>query len=141
MNKLLFILVIGFALTCKSSSDKVSEFNIVGKWEWDSFSSSGSFVFYSNGFVEIESDNEKIGGKDFMRDGKKFSLEYKVNYDTTPNTLDLIFTELESNQQLKMPGIIDIVENDILLYARGTNGMRPKSIAESDDKITLYRTK
>ncbi|UAB75608.1 hypothetical protein [Mesoflavibacter sp. SCSIO 43206] len=141
MNKLFLILVIGFTLVCQSEFNKVSEFNIVGKWEWESYSSSGNFVFYSNEIAEMESENEKIGGKDFMRNGKKFSLEYKIDYNKTPKTLDLIFTELESKKQLKMPGIIDIVEKDILLYARGKNGIRPKSIAESDDKITLYRIK
>jgi hypothetical protein len=141
MNKLILALVIGLTLTCKGNLDKNSEFSIVGKWEWDSYSSSGIFVFYDNGFVEMESENEKIGGKEFVRDGKKFSLEYKVNYETKPNTLDLVFTELNSDNQLIMPGIIDIVENDIVLFARGSDGIRPKSIADSDDKITLYRTK
>ncbi|WP_417558608.1 hypothetical protein [Mesoflavibacter zeaxanthinifaciens] len=141
MNKLILALVIGLTLTCEGNLDKNSEFSIVGKWEWDSYSSSGNFVFYDNGFVEIESENEKIGGKEFVRDGKKFSLEYKVNYETEPNTLDLVFTELNSDNQLIMPGIIDIVENDIVLFARGSDGIRPKSIADSDDKITLYRTK
>jgi hypothetical protein len=141
MNKLILVLVIGLTLTCKENPDKNSEFSIVGKWEWDSYSSSGKFVFYDNGFVEMESENEKIGGKEFLRDGKKFSLEYKVNYEAKPNTLDLVFTELNSDNQLIMPGVIDIVENDIVLFARGSDGIRPKSIADSDDKITLYRTK
>ena len=139
MNKLILALVIGLSLTCKGNLDKSSEFSIVGKWEWDSYSSSGNFVFYNNGFVEIESDNEKIGGKEFIRDGKKFSLKYRVDYENTPNTLDLIFKELKSENQLIIPGIIDIVENDIVLFARGSDGLRPTSIADSDDKITLYR--
>lgn len=141
MNKLILALIIGLALTCKGNLNESSVFSIVGKWEWDSYDSSGNFVFHENGFVKIESENEKIGGEEFVRNGKKFSLEYRVNYEETPNTLDLIYTELKSDSQLFMPGIIDIVENDIVLFARGSDGIRPKSIANSDDKITLYRTK
>jgi hypothetical protein len=139
MNKLILALVIGLTLTCKGNLDKSSEFSIVGKWEWDSYSSSGSFIFHENGDVVIESEGEILGGKEFKRKGREFSLEYKVDYKKTPMTLDLIFTDLKNQNQLVKPGIMDIVDNNIIIIAIGDDGIRPEQISTFDDRIVLER--
>jgi hypothetical protein len=141
MNKLILTLIICFSSISINNCDNKTEFSIVGKWEWDAYSSSGSFIFKENGEVVIESEGEVLGGNEFIRKDREFNLEYKVDYEKTPMTLDLIFTNLKTKNQLIKPGIMDIVDNNIIIIAIGSKGIRPKEISEFDDRIVLERIK
>ena len=141
MNKLILTLIICFSSISINNCDNKTEFSIVGKWEWDAYSSSGSFIFRENGEVVIESEGEVLGGNEFIRKDREFNLEYKVDYEKTPITLDLIFTNLKTKNQLIKPGIMDIVDNNIIIIAIGSKGIRPKEISEFDDIIVLERIK
>ena len=141
MNKLILTLIICFSSISINNCDNKTEFSIVGKWEWDAYSSSGSFIFRENGKVIIESEGEVLGGNEFIRKDREFNLEYKVDYEKTPMTLDLIFTDLKTKNQLIKPGIMDIVDNNIIIIAIGSKGIRPKEISEFDDRIVLERIK
>ena len=141
MNKLILTLIICFSSISINNCDNKTEFSIVGKWEWDAYSSSGSFIFRENGEVIIESEGEVLGGNEFIRKDREFNLEYKVDYEKTPMTLDLIFTDLKTKNQLIKPGIMDIVDNNIIIIAIGSKGIRPKEISEFDDRIVLERIK
>jgi hypothetical protein len=141
MNKLILTLIICFSSISINNCDNKTEFSIVGKWEWDAYSSSGSFIFRENGEVVIESEGEVLGGNEFVRKDREINLEYKVNYDKTPMTLDLIFTDLKTKNQLIKPGIMDIIDNNIIIIAIGSKGIRPTEISKFDDRIVLERIK
>ncbi len=140
MNKLILILLIGLSLTSFRFSEYNSEFNIIGKWEAKDQIGIGQLVFDANGYAKIKFGTKVLGGKKFIRDGKEFSLEYKIIYDKSPITLDLIFTEIANEKKLVWPCIIDVIDDNKIFFARGKDGNRPENFTDYD-YIMLERVK
>ncbi|WP_434035714.1 hypothetical protein [Formosa sp. 4Alg 33] len=140
MNKLILTLAISLSLISFNGFEFNSEFKLVGEWEGTDKDEVGYFTFDKEGYAYIKFGTDLLGGKEFVKDGKKFSLTYKVDYKKSPITVDLIFTELETERQLVWPCIIDVLENDRIMFARGSNGIRPENFTDYDF-IILNRIK
>jgi len=139
MNKSIFTIIVVLTLSIACNTNTKTEFSIVGTWEWDQYSSTGKMVFYENGTVEIKQKKERKNGKLVLTDDKKISLEYKFDNTKSPITLDLIATKPESKRQLTTPCIIDIIDNNTIIFASGENGVRPQKVIDSDDRMVLDR--
>lgn len=106
MKKLIIILlVIIFQPSCLQNEDK-SELEIIGKWKSEDETGFGCFTFEKDSSAIVETEDRILGGENFEQNGMKFSLEYKIVYETKPIELDLTFTELQSGRKLVWPCII-----------------------------------
>lgn len=139
MSKLTFILLSILILPIINNINIKSEFNIVGTWEWDQYESCGKMEFHENGKIDITLKKERINGKLKLVNDKVISLEYKLDFKESPITLDLIAKKNEGYSLLIRPCIIDIIDNNTIIFAPGENGKRPQKIADSDDRIVLNR--
>ena len=139
MNRLIFIIITVLTLPIINNVNSKTEFSIVGKWEWDEYSSSGKIEFYENGSVEIKLEKERKNGKLVLANVEKISLEYKYDYKKSPIILDLIARKPESENQFITPCIIDIIDNNTIIFAPGENGIRPQKVTDSDDRKVLER--
>ena len=135
MKSLVIILLIGIFQTSFAQKENSSEFEIIGKWKSEDETGFGYFTFKKDGSTIIETEDEILGGESFERNGMKFSLEYKIAYETKPIELDLIFTELKSGQKLIWPCIIRFNDKNEIVLARGINGKRPNNFVTSDYTI------
>jgi len=125
------------------SFNKISEpkFDLIGSWKTQDFFNYAKFVFDKDGYALIDYDDNPIGGKKFERGGKFFSLEYEVDFNTEPKQLDLTFTNLNSGNKMMWRGIIEIINENKIRFARGGNNEpRPKDFNEKKS-ITLERMK
>lgn len=138
MNKLFLILIIGIFKSTLSTNNVISEFDITGKWKSKNSTEFGYFTFEKDGFALIETEDKVIGGKKFEQNGMTFSLEFKINYNSNPIELDLIFTELINNQKLIWPCLVKIIDKDEIILARGKDNKRPDNF-DNFDSIVLKR--
>lgn len=135
MKKLIIILlVIIFQPSCLQNEDK-SELEIIGKWKSEDETDFGYFTFEKDSSAIVETEDRILGGENFEQNGMKFSLEYKIVYETKPIELNLTFTELKSGRKLVWPCIIKFNNKDEILLARGTDGKRPDDFITSDYAI------
>ena len=135
MKKLIIILLIGAFQISFAQSETSLESSIIGKWKSEDKTGFGYFTFKEDGSTIIETEDEILGGENFERNGMKFSLKYKIAYETKPIELDLTFTELKSGQTLIWPCIIRFNGKDEMVLARGTDGKRPDNFVTSDYTI------
>ena len=140
MNKLILTLIISISLISVIDFQFNSDFKLVGEWKGTDKNEVGYFKFDQDGYAYTKFGTDLFGGKEFVRDDKKFSLSYKVDYNKSPIAVDLIFTELETKKQLIWPCIIDVLEDDRIMFARGSNGIRPENFTDYDS-IILNRIK
>jgi hypothetical protein len=141
MNKLILISLSVFILSISSSLNIKSEFNIVGIWEWDQYASCGKMEFHENGKVNIKLERERINGKLELVKDQEISLEYKLDYKKSPITLDLIAKKPNNDSILIRPCIIDIIDNNTIIFVPSDNGKRPQKITDSDYRMILNRIK
>ena len=132
MYKWIIIILVVLSQPLFSQNETLTEIEIVGKWKAEDESGYGSFTFDGEGYSFIETEGTILGGKKFERNGKEFSLEYKIDYTTNPIELDLIFTGLKDGQQLIWLFILKFNNQNEIVIARGMEGKRPDSFIESD---------
>ncbi len=145
MNKLLFSLLFLTFFHAVAQEEVAAikintEFNIVGEWTGTSKSETGSFRFLADGFAYMVTPQLTVDSKQFTQNGKNFSLTYVIDYEKTPIHLDLIVTELDSQKEFILPGIIEIINDDTIKMALGFSGPRPEKMLD-ENEITLNRTR
>ncbi|WP_397447852.1 hypothetical protein [Polaribacter sp. R77954] len=134
---LIFILIVSESFIQKTEL----KFNLIGSWKTEGFFKYGKFTFDKDGFVLIDYNDDPIGGKKFSRNGKFYSLKYKLELKSEPKQLDLIFTNLESGNEMTWRGIIQVLNDNKIRYARaGNNESRPENF-ENIESIILERMK
>ena len=123
-KRILIILIVGFITSC-NSQEKTSDFNIVGKWKSEDYSGYGYFYFTESGFAGFEFEKVKMDSI-FSRNGENYNLTYKINYNSKPINLDLLIQNIKRKKGMKMLGMIKILNNNEILFARGEgNKERP----------------
>jgi len=135
MKKVILILAILTFEVPLAQNATSSENNIIGEWKSEDDSSFGYFIFEDDGSAIIETEDDILGGVNFEQNGMKFSLEYKIFYETKPIEIDLTFTELKSGQQLIWPGIVRFKNEHEILLAIGSDGKRPDNFITADYAI------
>ena len=90
MKKIIFLLVVTLSLNSFTSLEKPT-FNIVGKWRGDDKKEIGYIVFQADGYAYFEdSKGNKMGGKDFVENGKKANMTYKFDDSEALMKIDII---------------------------------------------------
>lgn len=120
----IIILLAGFIISC-NSQEKISDFKIVGKWKSEDDSGCAYFFFTESGFAHFEFEKVKMDSI-FTRNGKNYNLTYEIDYNSKPINLDLLLQNIETKKGMKMLGMIEIINRNEILFARGEgNKERP----------------
>ncbi len=124
-------------------SFKVVDTNpLIGRWRGDDNGDVGYFTFYEDGVVSIEIDGNVFGGKEFSFKGEKATMTYRFNDGVTPFELDFIITILESGQERKSLGIVQIVDSETIRLVMNSENEAVRPSGYDDGKgILLHRVK
>ncbi|CAL2103707.1 conserved protein of unknown function [Tenacibaculum sp. 190130A14a] len=137
MKRFLIILFIIPLLSMNIKNDKAK---FIGKWIGEAKKEIGFLNFDSEGYAYFEIDGEILGGKDFVKNGKRGSMTYEINNKTQPIQVDLILTMFESKEQKKLLCISNFIDDDTMEFAIGFGGIRPTEF-NSENTIILKRQK
>lgn len=113
--------------------------DIVGRWKVEDNGALGFMTFDSEGYASMEFEGKKMGGKNFLYEGKKAKMTYSLNTEKNPVKIDVIVTS-ENNEILRtMYGIIVFKdENNMKLAASFDSPERPTEFND-DNTINLTR--
>ena len=141
MRKIFLTFLISLTLiSCKGQNEKI-DIDIIGEWKSEDKSGVGYVIFDDEGYANFNFEDFKLGGKEFVRNGKKFSLSYTLDYSTNPIHLDLTFRNIETNKEMKMLGIVKPVSVNEILYARGNGNSKRPTNFRGIETIRLNRIK
>ena len=70
MKKIILLVLVTLSLASFTTPDGVA-FNIVGRWKGSDKKSVGYLIFQEDGYAFLEENGKKIGGKNFVENGKK----------------------------------------------------------------------
>jgi len=137
MKKLIALLFI-IPLISFDTIQEPSDF--LGRWTGEDKGNIGFINFDKEGYASFEIQGQVIGGKEFLLEGKKGSMTYKVNMDTDPIEIDFTITKLETKEERKLLAIVKAIDKDSILIAMNFGGARPTNF-DSDNAMTLKRVK
>lgn len=137
MKRILILLLVIPLLSMTIENDKAK---FIGKWIGEDKKEIGSLNFDSEGYAYFEVQGQIMGGKEFVQNGKKGSMTYKINSETNPIQVDLIVTMLESKEQKKLLCIANFIDNDTMEFAINFEENRPTEF-DSENSIILRREK
>lgn len=142
MNKVgVLLIALLFSITVKAQVDTTTH---IGTWKSKN-EDFKSMTFDSLGYLYISSnDMGNVGGPSYMQDGNKFSLQYRVNYKTTPYELDWIFTEIKTKRQMVLKGIFEMQDKNTMrlrlnLDDENTRPTNFKGKDAEDETVVLTR--
>ena len=137
MKKLVFLFL---ALICLAFVPITETNKFVGRWTGEDKNEIGYLIFDNDGYAYLEINGEVLGGKEFTFKGKKGSMRYEINEDTSPIEVDLIINILETNEEKRLLCIAEFLDDDNFKFAMGFEDLRPSEFAE-DNSIILTRDK
>lgn len=112
MKNLYFILFSFFAINVIYSQ----EFSLNGRWRGtDTDGLPLIIAFDSEGYVTIGNGELTMGGASYMLEGRKLSLQYEVNMETVPFSVDFILYDagvIDSRDRKK--GFFRIINGDTI---------------------------
>lgn len=138
MKKILLVLFITvglFGFTNVSAQENA----IVGKWKGtDQTQNVGYMIFDKEGYVSMEISGQLIGGKEFILNDSKGSMQYKTNFNVKPATLDMVLTNLNTKEEKRMLGIIEIINPNEIKIAFNFDEERPTTF-QQENTLLLNR--
>lgn len=137
MKKLLVILYI---LPLLSFNIIQEPFDIVGRWSGEDKGDIGFINFDKEGYASFETQGQIIGGKEFLLDGKKGSMRYKINTFTDPVEIDFTITKIKTKEEKKLLAIVKTIDKDNIIIAMTFGGIRPISF-DDGNSMTLTRVR
>ena len=73
MKKIILLVLVTLSLASFTTPDGAA-FNIVGRWKGSDKKSVGYLIFQEDGYAFLEENGKKIGGKNFVENGKKATM-------------------------------------------------------------------
>jgi len=101
------------SLSLLSTTDQQERF--IGKWIGSDKGDVGYMIFDEEGFATFEIQDQIIGGKEFIMNGKKGKMTYTVNFRTQPIEVDFTITKLASDESKKILGIVEIKDANTMV--------------------------
>lgn len=139
MKKTATFIALFMILSSFTISDTIQNFNIVGKWVGeDDSNDNGGFIFDEFGYAIMLKNGEQMGGREFDVNGKKGSMKYKINTDTSPKRLDITVMDLNSNNKMTMRFLMKILDGNTIVLASNFDDTLPQSFT-NDNSMTLKR--
>lgn len=137
MKKYILLLLIPFF----SFITKTTEKDIVGKWTGKDKGETGFMIFDEDGYLTMEFDGKKMGGKSFTYKGKEAKTIYKFHSKKTPYQIDIIISYTNGEVIRKMNCLAEFKDKDTMKF-----GIAPASNSRSNkfedyDSILFTRVK
>jgi len=113
--------------------------NLYGAWGDTLTNSSGNgFIFQPDGTWMLIWDGNISGGN-----SEKGITYFVVNFDTTPISIDLIVENHKSKEKGSMLGIIEFIDEDLILIEFGESEQRPTKFSDptNSNQQVLKRAK
>jgi hypothetical protein len=132
---LLFLLLTSFT---------ASKTSLLGKWKGVDDGEVGFVTFDKDGYVTMEMEGGKMGGRKFDAGGVMASMTYEIDDTVDPMTIDFVIRLLDGGLEVgRLPGIYKFVNNKTLLINMNFDGPeRPSRFdAEDPNQITMSRVK
>lgn len=135
MKKFIFLLVITLSLNSFTSLEKPG-FNIVGKWRGNDKKEIGYIVFQEDGYAYFEdSKGNKMGGKDFVENGKKGNMTYKFDDSEALMKIDFIVKIVGEKHSNALLGIAQKIDNDSFKLCLSFENVRPKTFSKEETVV------
>ncbi|WP_396603336.1 hypothetical protein [Algibacter sp. R77976] len=137
MKRILTLLLIIPLLSMTIENDKAK---FIGKWIGEDEKEIGYSNFDSEGYAYFEVQGQIMGGKEFVRKGKKGNMTYEINSKTNPIQVNLVVTMLEPKEQKKLLCIANFIDHDTMEFAISFDENRPTEF-DSENSLIFKREK
>jgi hypothetical protein len=136
MKKILILLITIPLL----SLNTINNNKFIGKWIGESKGEIGYISFDKEGYAVFEIQGQIFGGKEFVLNGKKGMMTYKINNKVNPIEIDLIVTKIESKEEMKLLCIANFKNENEMEFAINFENKRPVDF-NTEDSMILKREK
>ena len=136
MNKFFIIAIIFVLFSCITNNPKEDGLKMthVGKWEGKLSSSEKiKLILTNDGFAKLYINNKIVNPKNNLS-----GIVYVIDYESTPNVLDLIFMK-DGEESTVIRMIVEFISSDILRIQTDFNEYKPKNFEK--DKLFILKKK
>ena len=134
----ILLLLLTIPLLSISSINNKNKF--IGKWIGTSKGEIGFVNFDKEGFASFEIQGQIFGGKEFVLNGEKGKMTYKINDNVTPIQIDFTVTKIKTKEEMKILCIAKFKNENEMEFAMNFNNNRPVEF-NSENSMILKREK
>ncbi|MFY7671325.1 hypothetical protein ACOSP6_09610 [Tenacibaculum sp. MEBiC06402] len=137
MKKLILLLFIPFFSFISKSPEK----DIIGKWTGEDKGEIGFMTFDEDGYLTMEFNGKKMGGKDFLYRGKKAKATYRFKSKTAPYQIDIVISDIDDNVIRSMYCLAEFKDKNTMKFGISQSSYNRSKKFEDYDSILLTRVK
>ena len=134
MKKIILLLLVTLSLTSFDTVDN-TQFNIVGRWKGSDVKTIGYVVFQADGYAYFEVQGQKMGGKDFVENGKRASMTYKFKEMGKMMHIDIVVKIVGEKNSHSLLGIAEKIDANSFKMQLGYNNVRPKTFDKNETEV------
>ena len=134
MRKIILLLLVSLSLTSFDTVDN-TQFNIVGRWKGSDVKTIGYVVFQADGYAYFEVQGQKMGGKDFVENGKRASMTYKFKEMGKMMHIDIVVKIVGEKNSHSLLGIAEKIDSNSFKMQLGYNNVRPTTFNKNETAI------
>ena len=134
MKKIILLLLVTLSLTSFDTVDN-TQFNIVGRWKGSDVKTIGYVVFQADGYAYFEVQGQKMGGKDFVENGKRASMTYKFKEMGKMMHIDIVVKIVGEKNSHFLLGIAEKIDANSFKMQLGYNNVRPTTFNKNETAI------
>ena len=134
MRKIILLLLVTLSLTSFDTVDN-TQFNIVGRWKGSDVKTIGYVVFQADGYAYFEVQGQKMGGKDFVENGKRASMTYKFKEMGKMMHIDIVVKIVGEKNSHSLLGIAEKIDSNSFKMQLGYNNVRPTTFNKNETAI------
>ena len=134
MKKIILLLLVTLSLTSFDTVDN-TQFNIVGRWKGSDVKTIGYVVFQADGYAYFEVQGQKMGGKDFVENGKRASMTYKFKEMGKMMHIDIVVKIVGEKNSHSLLGIAEKIDSNSFKMQLGYNNVRPKTFDKNETEV------
>ena len=134
MKKIILLLLVTLSLTSFDTVDN-TQFNIVGRWKGSDVKTIGYVVFQADGYAYFEVQGQKMGGKDFVENGKRASMTYKFKEMGKMMHIDIVVKIVGEKNSHSLLGIAEKIDANSFKMQLGYDNVRPTTFNKNETAI------
>lgn len=134
MKKIILLLLVTLSLTSFDTVDN-TQFNIVGRWKGSDVKTIGYVVFQADGYAYFEVQGQKMGGKDFVENGKRASMTYKFKEMGKMMHIDIVVKIVGEKNSHSLLGIAEKIDSNSFKMQLDYNNVRPTTFNKNETAI------
>lgn len=135
MKRIISLLFICFSILSFAQKTSLEKYNFIGKWKGTDKNKTGYIILEQDGTASISIGGKVLGGKDYVINGKKAYIIYKIEDTTMPVNLDFIMYLDGIEKTKRLLFILEIIDADSFKIASDFNDERPTGFAENNTML------